>query len=153
MKSNKGITLTALIIYVICIVFVTGLVSSLASYFYSNSSEIIVKNNSHEQYTKLLTYIAKDINNSDLEDCEADGNELIFYFSGEKQHKYILENGIIYYQNTDEKNLKKIVLCENVSRLINTKAFLYENSQLFIRVEINGEEFSNTFTIKFGNLM
>ena len=65
-KSNKGITLTSLVIYVIVLMIVIGLVSNFSGYFYHNTNNITIKENYEEQYTKFLAYITKDINSDQL---------------------------------------------------------------------------------------
>ena len=153
MKSNKGVTLTTLVIYLICLVFSVGLISSLTDYFYKNSNEIIVQNNSHEQYTKFLTYIIKDLNRSDLQSCQIDANQkntLVFNFENEKKHKYVLKEGKLYYENPDPSDSKKVVLCKEVST-DESNIFKCEDNKLTINIFISGDKFSNYFAIKTGN--
>lgn len=153
MKSNKGVTLTALVIYLICLLFIIGLISSLTDYFYQNSNEIIVQNNSNEQYTRFLTYLIKDLNRSDLQSCNVDGtqkNTLIFNFENGKQHKYILKDGKLCYENTDTSDSKKVTLCKGVSTE-EENAFKCSGNKLTVSFIISGERFSNDFAIKTGN--
>lgn len=62
MKSNKGITIITLIIYVIVLTIVIGTASMLMKYFYRNADETIISKNSTSQYSRFLTYITDDIN-------------------------------------------------------------------------------------------
>ena len=62
MKSNKGITIITLIIYVIVLTIVIGTASMLMRYFYRNTDETIISKNSTSQYSRFLTYITDDIN-------------------------------------------------------------------------------------------
>ena len=62
MKSNKGIALMSLIIYVIILSVVVGIVASLTRYFYKGNEEIVITSNVSEQYIRLIKYITQDIN-------------------------------------------------------------------------------------------
>ena len=61
MKSNRGVTLTSLVIYIIGLVIVITLMSNFSGYFYKNLSEVTIKQNADEQYSKFLSYITKDL--------------------------------------------------------------------------------------------
>ena len=62
MKSNKGLTLIALIVYIIALSITIGGLSTLLKYFYRNTNETTISAESSEQYTRLATYITDDIN-------------------------------------------------------------------------------------------
>lgn len=62
MKSNKGITIITLIVYVIVLTIVIGTVSMMLKYFYKNNDETIIAKDSTSQYTRFLSYITEDIN-------------------------------------------------------------------------------------------
>lgn len=62
MKSNKGITIVSLIIYIIVLTVVVGVVSTLTKYFYRNMDETTISNKTSEQYSRFIAYITDDIN-------------------------------------------------------------------------------------------
>ena len=62
MRSNKGITLTSLIIYVIGLTIVIALMGTFNGYFYRNVKTLTIKQNVDEEYSKFLSYITKDVN-------------------------------------------------------------------------------------------
>lgn len=62
MKSNKGITLVSLIIYVIILSVVIGTSSILIKYFYANSEEKILSKKTANQYSRFIAYLTEDIN-------------------------------------------------------------------------------------------
>ena len=62
MKSNKGITIITLIIYVIALTVVIGTASMLMRYFYRNADETLISKDSTSQYSRFLAYITDDIN-------------------------------------------------------------------------------------------
>ena len=62
MKSNHGITITSLIVYVIILLISVGVISGFVGYFYHNTDETIVSTNSADQHVKFLTYMSENIN-------------------------------------------------------------------------------------------
>lgn len=62
MKSNKGITLISLIIYIIILSVVIGTSSILIKYFYSNTEETVISKKTANQYSRFVAYLTDDIN-------------------------------------------------------------------------------------------
>ena len=101
MKSNRGVTLTSLVIYIIGLVIIIALMSNFSGYFYKNLSEVTIKQNADEQYSKFLSYITKDANADNLTYVKsgAEGKDcIIFVFSDGTEHQYIHQNQIYYHQ-------------------------------------------------------
>lgn len=153
MKSNRGITLTSLIIYMLGLMMVVKLVTTFSSYFYNNLNGLMVKNSSQEQYSKFLSYITKDINSDDVvlvtsginnEDC------VIFTFSNGASNQYIFKNGSIYFVRINEEVEKILTLCEDVTTS-GKSAFSYSEGRINVNFNINDDGFSNILTVKTGN--
>ena len=64
MKSEKGITLTALIIYVLVFTATLGLLANLSNFVYSNLSKINTNSVSSEEFNKFNSYFVQDIKES-----------------------------------------------------------------------------------------
>lgn len=149
MKSNKGVTLTSLVIYVVGLVIIVGLMSTFNGYFNKNLNEVVIKQNSQEQYSKFLSYLTKDVNSENLIYVKSGVNSqdcIIFKFNNGEEHQYIYQNDSIYYLNIDSQNEKKITLCSNVS-LSSTKAFSYLNGKIDVNFNINDENFSSSLYV------
>lgn len=149
MKSNKGVTLTSLVIYVVGLVIIVGLMSTFNGYFNKNLNEVVIKQNSQEQYSKFLSYLTKDVNSENLIYVKSGVNSqdcIIFKFNNGEEHQYIYQNDSIYYLNIDSQNEKKITLCSNVS-LSSTKAFSYLNGKIDVNFNINDENFSSSLNV------
>ena len=148
LKSNRGITLTSLVIYIIVLMIVISIMSVFTGYFFKNTKELTIKEISREQYTKFLSYITKDINSDSINFVKSgttDENEkyLIFVFENQKEHQYILKNDNIYLLDISASSTKKILLCQNVS-VNQTHPFEYSEAEKNINVKfsINDEKFS-----------
>ena len=62
MKSNKGMTIISLIVYIIVLSVVIGTTSILIKYFYNNTEETVISKNIPNQYSRFVAYITEDIN-------------------------------------------------------------------------------------------
>ncbi len=62
MKSNRGITLISLIIYVIVLSVVIGTTSMLIKYFYANTEDTVISSKTANQYSRFVAYITDDVN-------------------------------------------------------------------------------------------
>lgn len=62
MKSNKGMTLISLLIYLIVLLVVIGTMSLIIKYFYKNMDETVISSDTSDQYSRFIAYISSDIN-------------------------------------------------------------------------------------------
>ena len=62
MKSNRGITIISLIVYIIVLSVVIGSTSMLIKYFYNNTEETVISKNTTDQYTRFMAYLTDDVN-------------------------------------------------------------------------------------------
>lgn len=111
MKSNSGITLTSLIIYVIGMVIVVSIISTLTAFFYKNI-DIAGIDNTTSQYTKFSSIFLDEINreNNKVVECKTfleDDNKISYIvFSSGNQYTFKSENCSVYRN--------RIKICENV---------------------------------------
>lgn len=62
MKSNKGVTIISLIVYIIVLSFVIGTTSLLVKYFYNNTEETVISKKTTDQYSRFMAYLTEDVN-------------------------------------------------------------------------------------------
>ena len=153
LKSNKGITMTSLVIYVIVLMIVITLFSTFSGYFYKNIKDITIVEDSDEYYTKFIAYLTKDLTADADKICfiasENDNTNnidyLIIKFKGntktQSEHQYIYEGETVYYLDTN----KKIHLCDTVSEC----HFLYNYSEhsVTVNMTINDKHYTKTMYI------
>ena len=97
MKSEKGITLAALVIYVIIFSITIALLASLSNYVLGNLSNINSEQVSSEEFNKFNTYFVSDVKQSKMVNIsEQSGNVVIK-----------LESGSIYTYKKSEKAIYK----------------------------------------------
>lgn len=147
MKSEKGLTLTSLLVYVIILLILTGVISTFTKYFYNNSNELIISNNTNEQYSKMLSYISEDVNSDKISSVEVseESDYINMYFLNDILHQYVYdkENNRIYYLEIkkDGTIIKKIELCSK----IDSCKFEYSETSLKIEVKINDVIYNDKF--------
>ena len=75
MKSDIGVTLSSVIIYVIVLLVVIGTVSTLTGYLYKNTDELVISNNSQTQYTRFIQYLTQDTNSTQISSVTTTSND------------------------------------------------------------------------------
>ena len=77
MKSNRGVTLTILIIYIIVLVLVIGILTNISNNFYANKDYIMENGKYISEFNKFNMYFVEDAkNNSNIYSISE--NEIIF---------------------------------------------------------------------------
>ena len=69
MKSNKGMTIISLIVYIIVLSVVIGTTSILIKYFYNNTEDMVISKKTPNQYSRFVAYITEDINSRQNKKC------------------------------------------------------------------------------------
>ena len=113
MKSQKGITLISITIYVIVMAIVVGIVAILSTFFYTNVNDANEAVDPLTEYTKFNSFFTDEVNNKDIEvlGCGTtnDGQNYIAFNNG-VQYTYIPENEAVYRNRV--KIAKGIKQCE-----------------------------------------
>ncbi len=150
MKSEKGITLSSLIIYVIVMVVVVGIIAVMTKYFYGNINKLENTTTSLGETTRLNTFISEEINKSSnqIAYCSEDGSFVVFYDDNNKDEEngengytqYTFKNGSIY--------LNKIKICKNIEDCKFEDVSDENNYKLKITLTIDGNERQTTYKLK-----
>lgn len=103
MKSDKGVTLISVTIYVIAMVLLVAVISVITSYFYKNIKLNVTKEDLNKQYTKFISYFSEEANldNNRLLEVSTDDsvpeNKVSYViFSSENQYTFMQKNKSIY---------------------------------------------------------
>ena len=94
MKSEKGITLTSIIVYIIIMLVVISIVSVITSFFYNNVEDVGSQVDPSKEFTRFNSFFIDDINksNSGVERCDENGKYIIL----SDGTQYTFENNSIY---------------------------------------------------------
>lgn len=124
MKNEKGITLTALVIYVIIFSATITLVSALSSFIYGNLKELNSDSISSEEFNKFNTYFVQDVKESKNVSVQAEenGNVIITLDNGSRYTYSANENAIYRGKVKIARNIIKFnasLMQENNKKLVN----------------------------------
>ena len=107
MKSQKGITLISLTVYIIVMMIVVAIVAVVSGYFYTNINAVSDRANPLTEYTKFNSFFAEEANqkNRKILECKTkfkENNEAkrvensYIVFDNGVQYTFIAENRGIY---------------------------------------------------------
>lgn len=100
MRSEKGVTLTSLVIYVIVATIVIGTLSLVSTFFFSNMNLIKDQNEHATEFNKFSMFFIEDVKKNRTADVES--KKIIF----EDGTKYEYFSGAIY--RNDKKIVEKV---------------------------------------------
>ncbi len=139
MKSEKGVTLSSLIIYVIAMSIIVGTVAAITSYFYENINGLTSRTEASKQYTEFNSYFVNEVNKKDnsvlTELLNTETKDIIVFSSG-NQFKFD-KNGIYF---------NKIKICKDVTSC----TFEYDEptNKITVTIQIKGKKFKNEYTMQ-----
>lgn len=132
MKSQKGITLTSLIVYVTALSIVISVITVISTYFYKNVTTVSDKSNIYKQYTKFNSYFLQEVNtsNNSVVLC---GENYINFSNG---NTYTFKNESIYFN--------KIKICDNIKECSFTQYSENQKNKISVRIEVDETDFFET---------
>lgn len=146
MRNNRGITLTSLIIYVIGMVIVVSIISTLTAFFYKNI-DITDINDTTSQYTKFSSIFLNEINreNNSIVECKTflENEYKVSYiiFSSGNQYTFKGENKSIYKNN--------IKICDNVEDCDFSYSFVDSKYMVKVNFKTNSIDMSGDNAITY----
>lgn len=155
MKSEKGITVSSLVVYVIALTIIVGTIATMTKYYYGNINKLSSNTSSMEEITKFNTYITEEVNKASniIYDCntqnsDENDNYVIFYNANDKDEtnpksgytQYTFKNKSIY--------LNKIKICSNIDDCKFEDVSDTNNYKLKVTLTINGNTKETVYTLK-----
>lgn len=139
MKNEKGITLASLALYIVVMIIVLGIMSSIISTFYSNTEGMNAKVQELVEFNKFNINFLKEIKsyNNSVDSIANDATYIVFT-SG---NSFSFSNNKIYYNNLKIASDVKKVKFECID---------YETK--IIKVTVEFESFSKTIEYKIENI-
>lgn len=141
MREEKGITLTSLVIYVIVMVIVIGVMSSIINHFYNNTGDVHAAVQEIVEFNKFNTYFLKEVKlqgNAVDKFNEIGEKPYILFTSG---NSFMFDNNKIYYNN--------IEICKNVKN-VSFKSVTADNT--VITAELSFENYSKSINYKIESI-
>lgn len=138
MKSERGVTLTSIMIYIIALTIAVVTIGRLITYFYKNINMVDSSSISDAEYMKFNSYFTDEVNIEGNEvELIGDENETSYIIFSKTQNQYTYKNGKIYRG--------KVKICDNINQCV----FDYDETTKIISVElkIKDKDYSTKYTV------
>ena len=144
MKSEKGVTLISVIIYVIAMLIIIAVITVLTSYFYTNVDINSASEDLNQQYTKFNSYFTEEVNRKgnkileigETQNNEEEGPQKYIIFSSGNQYTYVPANQGIY--------MNTVKISENITDC--TFERIDQDDITMVKVTIKGNNFERVTT-------
>ena len=144
-KSNKGVTITGLVIYVSSFLMICGVIAVITTFFYNNTKFLSSEATASSEYDILNAYLAKEAKTEDNTATVPDGINTTIQFSKGNQYIFEKESAADYGQ---------IYLCN----IITNKYFIVANyvqdatfdsttDSFTINIKILGKTYTQTYNL------
>ncbi len=142
MKSQEGVTLISLTVYVIVMAIVIGILAIITTFFYQNVRDANQDIDSITEYTTFNSYFSDEINHDNLKvsKCGSENGQNYIVFSNGVQYTYIPENKGIY------RNQVKI--CRNIEECEFSESIENGKSIITVNFKVKNQERTDTYTLK-----
>lgn len=137
MKKENGVTLVSLVVYVIAMIIVLGIMNSIITNFYNNTSTVQGNVQEIVYFNKFNTYFLKEVKSYNNKVDKIEDNYILFT-SG---NSFSISEGRVYYNN--------IKLCDNAQSL---QFALEQDTENIINVTLRFKNFSKSITYKLENI-
>jgi len=150
-NSQSGITMMSLVIYITSFLVIAGIIASITSFFYKNTSLMDEEVYSAAEYNKLNLYLAKEteepgnrVSNIKINEKEheyEDLSEKVTYISFTNGHKYTFDSdtNILYFGN--------VCLCEDVQDFSVVKDYSYGKETIKVKVQFSNKSYTTKYTM------
>lgn len=139
MKSQKGITLISLTIYIIVMTIVITVVATISTYFYKNTHNLSDAIDPLTEYTKFSSFFSDEVNHTNIKILEC--TDYYVVFDNGVQYTYVPENKAIY------RNQVKV--CRNVEKCVFERKMKNGKNVVATTIKIEkAEEKSIDYTLK-----
>ena len=134
MKSERGVTITSILIYITALTVVVILIGRINIYFYKNMNQMSENTVASAEYTKFNSYFTNEINIEGNEVAVCEENYIIFR---KTENEYSYQNGNIYV------NTQKIVTDVDYCKFV----YNQETKVITVEIEISEKEFTTKYTV------
>lgn len=142
MKSNKGVTLISLTIYVIVLAIVIGVIASISSVFYKNVKNINQTVDPITEYAKFNSFFTEEIENENTRISEIDGttHKYIVFENNDRKVQYTFANKSIYRD--------KVKICRGIDECTFVRGTENGKTTINIYFRAGNQEKTTKYTLK-----
>ena len=139
MKSNKGVAMMTLVIYVASFFTITALVGTISTYFYNNMEYVNTNVGGSSEYNKLNLYILSKIKDPELTEVRTGTSSIVFYYNNGQKEVIVLNGDMLYFN--------QIMLCSGVDKFKTKVVNENGKSKLVVVVGFDGKSFSTEYVV------
>lgn len=140
MKSQKGVTMVTLVIYVSSFVLITGIVGAITTYFYNNMKLMDVNISSNAEYNKLNLYMANKTHKDGVQILKYGEDYITFLELDGSKNTFVRKGDILYY-NTYK-------LCGNVEDFKVSVDDSTAKTVLSVLFKVSGTSYTTKYVIE-----
>ena len=132
MKSQRGVTLVSLTVYVIVMAIVVGILATITTFFYKNVNDTKAEIDPITEYTTFNSYFSDEINHPNIKIVKCGNTE---DEQGNVQSSYIVFNNGVQYTYVSANNgiyRNQVKICRNIEKCSFTEGI--ENGKSIITV-------------------
>lgn len=147
MKSQKGITLISLTIYVIVMALVIGVIAILSTFFYSNMKDINQTVDPITEYTKFNSFFSDEVNHENIKILECG----VYEEGTENQQNYIVfDNGVQYTFVKKNKGIyrNQVKIAKEIEDCTFTRDVKNGKDVVEVKVTAGNKTRENAYTLK-----
>lgn len=134
MRSQKGITLISVIIYVLAMIIVVAIVANVTRYFYKNVSTVNDRVEDSNIFTTFNSYFSEELNIYGNKVGQCDG-ESITFSNNNNQYTFDKDSNSIYFNQTR--------ICKNIKNC----TFSYNSGIIKVVIQTDSKTYTNTYKI------
>lgn len=138
MKSEKGVTLITVTIYIIAMTIILGVIAVLSGAFMKSMQESNFNNEPITEYMRFNTYFSEEVNTPGIKILECTNDYVVF--SNGVQYSFIEENHGIYRN--------KVKICWNIDKCNFVDRTKDEKQMLSVHFVVEGIDYTTDYTLK-----
>ena len=138
MKSQKGITLISLTIYVIVMAIVIGVIAIVTGVFFKSLQQSNFYTDPIAEYTAFNSYFSEEVNHSGLKILNCEDNYVAF------------DNGIVYTFSEENQGIyrNQVKICKDIEECIFSETIKNGKQVVEVRIKAGSQDRTTTYTLK-----
>lgn len=138
MKSQKGITLISLTIYVIVMTIVIGVIATVTGVFFKNLQQSNYFTDPIAEYTKFNSYFSEEVNHEGLKILKCEENYIAF------------DNGIVYTFSRENQGIyrNQVKICKDIETCTFSEEVKNGKQVVEVSIKSGSHDRTTTYTLK-----
>lgn len=138
MKSQKGITLISLTIYVIVMAIVIGVIAIVTGVFFKSLQQSNFYTDPIAEYTAFNSFFSEEVNHSGLKILNCEDNYVAF------------DNGIVYTFSEENQGIyrNQVKICKDIEECTFSETIKNGKQVVEVRIKAGSQDRTTTYTLK-----